>query len=50
MIAVILFELSCGNGSVIEFDLCDLCDRENQDHNPKTNRLPQGHIGKQVSR
>ena len=26
LIAVILFELLCGNGCLTEFDLCDLCD------------------------
>ena len=36
------FELSHRNGYLIEFDLCDLCDLENQGHDPKIYRLPQG--------
>ena len=36
LIAVILFELSCRNGCLTKIDLFDLCDLENQGHNPKT--------------
>ena len=36
--------------SKTEFDLCDLCDLENQGHDPKTNRVPWGPMGKVYSR
>ncbi len=31
-----------------EFDFCDLCDLENQGHDPKTERLPQGLWGSYI--
>ena len=39
LIHVILSYLSCGNGCPTEFDLCDLCDLENQAREPKMNIL-----------
>ena len=41
--AVIVFELLCGNECLIE---CDVCDREIQGHDPKTNMSLQGPMGK----
>ena len=46
LIPVVFFELLCGNACLTEFDLCELCDLENQGHNPNMNRLPQGPMGK----
>ena len=48
LIAVILFELTHENGCLTEFDLCDLCDLENQGQDPKIKRLAQGPWGKYI--
>ena len=48
LIAVILFELSCRNKCLTEFDLCDLCDLDNQGHNSKMNRVPWGLWGSYI--
>ena len=50
LMTVIRFELSCRNGSLTDFDLCDLCHLENQGHDAKTIRLPQGPMGKMYTR
>ena len=33
-----------------EFDLCDFCDLKNQGHDPETNSIPQGPMGKRYTR
>ena len=49
LVAVILLKLSYRSGFVTEHDFCDLCDLENQGHDPKTNRVPQGPMGEQYT-